>query len=105
MHAIGQQGDVGTAGGQLIQQLVGGGKDHICRPSQSAFPMLGQINPLPVAVIDQGVIGEVIQQMYVDGGGGPKQKVVEAMLVQQKKRIEMIDPDTAEIEAFEENEA
>ena len=29
---------------------------------------------------------------------------LEAMLAQQKKRIEMIDPDTAEIEAFEENE-
>lgn len=27
-----------------------------------------------------------------------------AVLVQQKKRIEMIDPDTAEIEAFEGNE-
>jgi len=29
---------------------------------------------------------------------------LEAQLAQQKKRIEMIDPDTAEIEAFEENE-
>ena len=29
---------------------------------------------------------------------------LEAMLAQQKKRIEMIDPDTAEIEAFEGNE-
>ena len=29
---------------------------------------------------------------------------LEEMLVQQKKRIEMIDPDTAEIEAFEGNE-
>ena len=30
---------------------------------------------------------------------------LEALLTSQKKRIEMIDPDTAEIEAFEENEA
>lgn len=29
---------------------------------------------------------------------------LEALLAQQKKRIEMIDPDTAEIEAFEGNE-
>ena len=29
---------------------------------------------------------------------------LEEMLRQQKKRIEIIDPDTAEIEAFEENE-
>lgn len=29
---------------------------------------------------------------------------LEAMLAQQKKRIEMIDPDTAEIETFEGNE-
>lgn len=29
---------------------------------------------------------------------------LEALLTQQKKRIEMIDPDTAEIEAFEGNE-
>lgn len=29
---------------------------------------------------------------------------LEAMLAQQKKRMEMIDPDTAEIEAFEGNE-
>lgn len=29
---------------------------------------------------------------------------LEAMLAMQKKRIEMIDPDTAEIEAFEGNE-
>ena len=29
---------------------------------------------------------------------------LEAMLARQKKRIEMIDPDTAEIEPFEENE-
>ena len=29
---------------------------------------------------------------------------LEAMLAQQKKRIEMIDPDTAEIEAFEGND-
>ena len=28
---------------------------------------------------------------------------LEALLAQQKKRIEMIDPDTAEIEAFEGN--
>ena len=30
---------------------------------------------------------------------------LEELLDQQKKRIEMIDPDTAEIETFEENEA
>ena len=30
---------------------------------------------------------------------------LEALLAQQRRRIEMIDPDTAEIEAFEENEA
>ena len=30
---------------------------------------------------------------------------MEALLAQQRRRIEMIDPDTAEIEAFEENEA
>ncbi|MBQ8620450.1 MAG: exodeoxyribonuclease VII small subunit [Clostridia bacterium] len=29
---------------------------------------------------------------------------LQTLLVQQKKRIEMIDPDTAEIEAFEGNE-
>ena len=29
---------------------------------------------------------------------------LEALLAQQKKRIEMIDPDTAEIEVFEGNE-
>lgn len=29
---------------------------------------------------------------------------LEALLAQQKKRIEIIDPDTAEIEAFEGNE-
>ena len=29
---------------------------------------------------------------------------LETLLAQQKKRIEMIDPDTAEIEAFEGNE-
>ena len=29
---------------------------------------------------------------------------LEALLAQQKKRIEMIDPDTAEIKAFEGNE-
>ena len=29
---------------------------------------------------------------------------LESMLAQQKKRIEMIDPDTAEIEAFEGND-
>lgn len=29
---------------------------------------------------------------------------LQALLAQQKKRIEMIDPDTAEIEAFEGNE-
>ena len=29
---------------------------------------------------------------------------LEAMLARQKKRIEMIDPDTAAIEPFEENE-
>lgn len=30
---------------------------------------------------------------------------LDAQLAQQKKRIEMIDPDTAEIEVFEENES
>ena len=76
---VGQQGDVGAAGGEAVPQLGRGGEDHVGRLGQAALPDGGEALPLPVTVIDQTVIAQVIQQMDVLRAGGPQQGGAEAV--------------------------
>lgn len=76
---VGQQGDVGAAGGEPVHQILRGGKNHVGGGGQGALPGQGQIGPLPVAVVDQTVVVQAVQQMDVLGGSGPQQGGAEAV--------------------------
>ena len=77
VQPVGQQSDVGAAGGQPVGQQRRCGKHHICGLGQTALPAWGQLVPDPVAVIDQSAIIQLVQQMDLPGIGGPQQRLRE----------------------------
>ena len=80
-HPVGQQGDVAAARGEALCQLRGGGEHHISGRGQGAFPGRGQVVPLPVAVVDQTVVVQTVQQVDLLRAGAPEQGGAEAVLL------------------------
>ena len=62
-----------------VPQVGGGGKDHVGRRRQIALPVERQMRPVPTTVVNQALIGQVVQQMDLGGGGGPQHGVPEAV--------------------------
>lgn len=81
VHPVGQQGDVVVAGGEVVNEPLGGGKDHIGGQGQIALPPGGLVGPVPVAVVDHTPVGHLVQQVDVLRRGAPQQRLLEPVVL------------------------
>ena len=79
VDAVGHHHDVGAAWRQAVCQQGGGGKDHVSGLGQAPLPVWRKLVPLPVAVIDQRVVVQAVQQMDIFRTGHPQKGVDETM--------------------------
>ena len=81
VDAVGEEGDVVVAGGQVVDKTLGGGEDDVGGQGQVALPLQGKAGPVPVAVVHQPPEGQAVQQMDLVGTGGPENGLPEPVAV------------------------